>query len=159
MAAAMGHHECVSILLKSGADVHIFLNVGVQCRSLIVCCVREEGKSRAINGGCFTISIDYSVFVSLSSKENGYTPLLVAAQEGHAECVQLLLKAGAGIHHNKVTRQCLCLLVLFVDLVDWLVSVGSNTFIIFVWRLCTAFSARLGSGWQKEPMAKSGETA
>ena len=90
LAAANGHHTLVSILLEAGGDPHV---------------KDENGQSLvhhvALNGqtGILTRLKSENVAFDLEDRNNlGRTPLLCAAEKGHALMVSFLLDEGANIH-------------------------------------------------------------
>jgi hypothetical protein len=100
IAAERGNSNCARLLIDSGAD--------------------KEAKDKVCNGRCFAaafflvmliwfpVSV-YSFFLSEfssiwrsrcmfggdSNSQSGSTPLILAARNGRADCVRLLLEAGA----------------------------------------------------------------
>ena len=93
-AVVFGHTDCAKLLLQRGADVHAEAKGG----SLAHCAAWQGNKEMllaVLDAGCNVNSakkIDHSLGVDHSS---GETPLMVAAERGHRDCVQLLLQRGA----------------------------------------------------------------
>ena len=102
MAAHYGHHECVSILVAHGADVS---------HSESVCCtvcLDVRGVSLRLNDGhCSWHYVPVVTIVAFCeellsvchwNEQNGDTALMLAASEGHHECVSILVANGADVN-------------------------------------------------------------
>ena len=84
-AVSGGHTDVVRALLESGADVH----------------ARTQGSQRPVStaarvgvvGGTL---YDFEGVVEVGA--GGYTPLLLAAQQGHVASAELLIAAGANVN-------------------------------------------------------------
>ena len=85
IAAMYGHVECIDALARYGVDVNRAKQVRER-RPLVM------GRSRASQGfradGC-------------DAKQNGATPTYIAAQEGHMECIDALVRHGADVNQAK----------------------------------------------------------
>ena len=79
IAARKGHQECLAILLAHGAEVN-FRNV---------CLVSATNVEYA------TVHVAYHHYRCF--KKDGYTALMIAAAEGHHECLLILLTNGADV--------------------------------------------------------------
>jgi ankyrin repeat protein len=44
-----------------------------------------------------------TVTVNLARTDNGWTPLYIAAKEGHQKCVAMLIKAKADVNHTTIS--------------------------------------------------------
>ena len=79
IVAQKGRHECLSVLLAHGADVNMAGEVSTVG-------IRVEKLSPAVRcTHCFFVDKD------------GFTALMIAAQEGHQECISILLAHGADV--------------------------------------------------------------
>ncbi len=55
---------------------------------------------------CLDLLIKYKAFIEPTDPKHGYTPVFFATVMGHAECLDLLLTAGASIIFHKHSRNC-----------------------------------------------------
>ena len=92
IAAYQGHKKCIEVLAGLGGDVNKAMTVSVQgeAQSVVV----------ASGGVCSVwswVGVDtYNVTVGVRGcVQNGATPIYIAAQHGHKECIDVLLAAGA----------------------------------------------------------------
>lgn len=89
-AAREGHEEMVALLLFHDADINAITEETQETALTLACC-----------GGCYEVAkflLEAGADPNLGAAS---TPLMEAAQEGHLELVQLLIKAGAEV--NKFT--------------------------------------------------------
>ena len=89
-AAREGHEEMVALLLFHDADINAITEETQETALTLACC-----------GGCYEVAkflLEAGADANLGAAS---TPLMEAAQEGHLELVQLLVKAGALV--NKFT--------------------------------------------------------
>ena len=112
-AASEGHHKCLSILLAHGAAVDETTEVSAV--TVIIICMNfahsykgsvlplSLRQERQFNNGCLLISFylmdcnPHDLFID----QDGFTALMIAVQEGHHECLSILLAHGADV--NKAT--------------------------------------------------------
>ena len=90
-AAYLGHEACVDMSIREGADVNVAdekFNYDFRAE------INVKGK------------VDAKI-KSLLSHENGCTPLIYAAENGHDNCLELLIKAGADVNRQKVGKTAL----------------------------------------------------
>jgi ankyrin repeat protein len=92
IAANRGHAECVSLLIKKNADVHI----------------NDPDHYQAIhravgNTECLRILLENNADPN-AANEDGITPLLLAVSGGYSDCVELLLQNNA----STLTQSFLC---------------------------------------------------
>jgi ankyrin repeat domain-containing protein 17 len=135
-AAREGHEEMVALLLFHGADINAITEE-----------TQETALTLACSGGCYEVAkflLDAGADANLGSAS---TPLMEAAQEGHLELVQLLLKANAQVNkfsnaittnsnnnqniNNNPTTSCESALTLacengHLDVVDALIKAGAE---------------------------------
>ncbi|KAJ5651018.1 uncharacterized protein N7484_004741 [Penicillium longicatenatum] len=83
-----GHNELVELLLSRGADIKIPINTG-----------RVPFYTAARNGSLELVRLlyEYSPDINVSTQEDQWTPLNVAADLGHFEVVKFLIEKGADI--------------------------------------------------------------
>lgn len=133
VAAAMGYEKCARLLIDAGASLDATYATGITALFLAarvdeVACVRllvdrgasvnkatDNNKSSplyvaAFNGRAESLAallrapgINISAAVDL--QEVGYTPLHIAAQKGHVECVLRLAQAGAALEARDKARR------------------------------------------------------
>lgn len=82
--------QTASLLLQAGADPNLAMAEGSTCVSLVA----GMGRPRLLRLVLGSSKLAPSA-VSAAEAEQGFTPLMLAARRGNAECVQLLLDAGA----------------------------------------------------------------
>ncbi len=89
-AAREGHEEMVALLLFHDADINAITEETQETALTLACC-----------GGCYEVAKFLLEAGADPNLGQASTPLMEAAQEGHLELVQLLIKAGAQV--NKFT--------------------------------------------------------
>jgi ankyrin repeat domain-containing protein 17 len=89
-AAREGHEEMVALLLFHDADINAITEETQETALTLACC-----------GGCYEVAKFLLEAGADPNLGNASTPLMEAAQEGHLELVQLLIRSGAEI--NKFT--------------------------------------------------------
>ncbi len=92
LAATNGHLECVKKLISHGANIHQ-KNKGIHCRTAIM----SASEGGYFNTVCYLLS--HSANMN-DIDENGFTALLLAAKEGHVDCVAELISKGIVKHLN-----------------------------------------------------------
>ena len=106
-AAANGHHECLDLLLKAGADVNDRYPIGGNTPLIIAAlCLSDEceevvkGKKKAEYVNYDTIQSISKYFDKFSSKKElcRHTPWIKTTNEDFLECVALLINAGSDIN-------------------------------------------------------------
>lgn len=97
-AAYMGHHETVEILLNHNAEVDLADGDG---RTALSVTVLRVPTASAIKGYGAVASLLLERGADPGHRDNdGMTPLLLAAYEGHEDVVELLLEAGADVDES-----------------------------------------------------------
>ncbi|CAF0726075.1 unnamed protein product [Brachionus calyciflorus] len=86
-AAREGHEEMVALLLFHDADINAITDETQETALTLACC-----------GGCYEVAKFLLEAGADPNLGNASTPLMEAAQEGHLELVQLLIKAGANVN-------------------------------------------------------------
>lgn len=86
-AAREGHEEMVALLLFHDADINAITDETQETALTLACC-----------GGCYEVAKFLLEAGADPNLGNASTPLMEAAQEGHLELVQLLIKAGADVN-------------------------------------------------------------
>ena len=76
VAARGGHEECIETLARHGADVN------------------AAGRVRALSVHVCWMAVS----CALCERQDGATPMCVAAQEGHMECIEALARHGADVN-------------------------------------------------------------
>ena len=89
-SARFGHHKCVELLIKAGADVNKSRNNGKD--TALIYAVKASEK-------CVDLLINAGADVNVGSTDNDNTPLILAAHE-NVESVKSLLRAGAEINRE-----------------------------------------------------------
>ena len=121
-AAEKGHDKCVELLLKAGANVNAFTVYGdmaliISAEQGFTACVdllleagadvnsSHSGGRLALSGATYSGNerivksiIDAGADVNLVANKRAYSPLMLAAEGGKVENVQLLLQAGARVN-------------------------------------------------------------
>ena len=90
-AARLGHHECLSILLAHGAEVNKAYAVSIRgvcsiAYLYVVACIGVAAEGMHYNLRCRCCRL-----------QDGFRALMMAAQEGHHECLSILLAHGAEV--------------------------------------------------------------
>uniref|UniRef100_A0A3B5MXM9 Uncharacterized protein n=1 Tax=Xiphophorus couchianus TaxID=32473 RepID=A0A3B5MXM9_9TELE len=94
----MGHPETVEILLNHNAEVNLADGDGRTALSVAALCVPTAA---AIKGYGEVASLLLERGADPGHRDNdGMTPLLLAAYEGHEDVVELLLEAGADVDES-----------------------------------------------------------
>ncbi|XP_029968585.1 ankyrin repeat domain-containing protein 50 isoform X1 [Salarias fasciatus] len=94
-AAYMGHHEAVEILLDHHAEVDLADGDGRTALSVAALCVPTAAGVKGF-GEVASLLLERGAD-PCHRDDDGMTPLLLAAYEGHEDVVELLLEAGADV--------------------------------------------------------------
>jgi hypothetical protein len=87
IAAKDGHTDCLSLLIKAGADVNQATDKGTTPAFISA----QQGHA-----DCLSLLIKAGADVN-QAREEGATPASVAAQKGHTDCLILLHRSGANL--------------------------------------------------------------
>lgn len=131
LAASKGHHECVHLLLQSGASIEEVDRKGQTALFMAIAGNHIECVKLLLNAGADPNG----------RRENICTPLYVAACAGYDECIELLLAAKADVNRRHTDVEWLTFLT------DPLcVSVDKNHFNCFKLLLLAGADMTCGQG-------------
>jgi len=98
IAAQSGHKECVEVLAGLGGDVNRADTVSVEGAAQFVVGVHGSVQHVELDDMVFGVDANHVAVGGRGCVKNGATPMLIAAVNGHKECIEVLAALGGDVN-------------------------------------------------------------